>query len=80
MFIAMDIFKQTKNLIETTLTNGTCEGMNINEYRAYEMGIFNTLSALQVHLTSYEDELIVHVDGKEDIEEMCARELCGIKN
>ena len=75
MFIAMDIVKQTKDLVDTTLTNGTCEGMNVNEYRAYEMGILNTLSALQAQLTA-DDGFVVHIDGKEDIEEMCAKELC----
>lgn len=69
MFIGMDIAKQTKELIDTTLTNGTCKGMTIPERRAYEMGIQNTLSALVAVLNADDGEYVVHMSGKEDIEE-----------
>ena len=69
MFIAMDIARQTKALIDETLTNGTCKGMTIPERKAYEMGIQNTLSALIAILSADDDEYVVHISGKENIEE-----------
>ena len=64
MIIGMDVITHTKGLVYETLTNGTCEGMSANEYRAYEMGIKNTISALRAML-----EYVIHIPGKKDIEE-----------
>ena len=69
MFIGMDIARQTQKLIDITLTNGTCKGMTIPERIAYEMGIQNTLSALVAVLNADDGEYVVHMSGKEDIEE-----------
>lgn len=69
MFIEMDVITQTESLVYKTLTDGTCEGMNANEYRAYEMGIMNAISALKAILETDEDEYILHIPGKKNIEE-----------
>lgn len=70
MFIGMDIITQTKGLVYETFTNGTCEGMNSNEYVAYEMGVKNTLSALRSILETDEDEYIIHIPGKKILKNM----------
>jgi len=71
MIIEMDIVAQTKKLIYATLTGSTCEGMNDNERVAYEMGVKNTLSVLKAILETGDNEYVVHVPGKENIEEYC---------
>ena len=76
MIIGMDIITQTKGLIYETLTNGTCEGMSVNEYNAYVMGIKNTISALRAMLETEEDcEYVIHIPGKKDIEEYDAEDM-----
>ena len=63
MFVGMDVIAQTQGLVYETLTNGTCEGMDANEYKAYEMGIQNTLSALRAILETDDAAYAVHMNG-----------------
>ena len=56
IFVAMDIPQETRKLVNSvTIT----EGMTDSELKAYQMGVYNTLSALEAILDS--DDAVVHV-------------------
>ena len=56
MFVAMDIHHETSKLVNSVTVT---EGMTDGELKAYQMGVYNTLNALEAILDS--DEMIVHV-------------------
>lgn len=50
-FVGMDIVEETKTLVDFTVLTCT-DGMTDNELRAYNLGIKNTISALNAVLTN----------------------------
>lgn len=70
LFITMDIPKETRKLLDSvTEAHTVTEGMTDSELKAYQMGIGNTLSALEAVLES-DDERVVHMDGTDIPTEM----------
>ena len=60
IFVAMDIPHETRKLVNSfTVT----EGMTDSELKAYQMGICNTLNALEAILETDANEAIVHVEN-----------------
>jgi hypothetical protein len=56
IFVAMDIPRETRKLVNSVTVT---EGMTDSELKAYQMGVYNTLSALEAILDS--DDAVVHV-------------------
>lgn len=56
IFVAMDIPQEARKLVNSVTVT---EGMTDSEYKAYQMGVYNALSAVEAILDS--DEAIVHV-------------------
>ena len=56
IFVAMDIPQEARKLVNSVTVT---EGMTDSELKAYQMGVYNALSAVEAILDS--DEMIVHV-------------------
>lgn len=67
-FIGMDVAEETKIL--TDFTTSICTiGMTENESKAYNLGVKNTLSALNEILEIKNNEFVVNIPGMEIQEE-----------
>ena len=73
IFIAMNISNETKTMVDGTTIMCT-KGMTKNEKKAYEMGIKNTISALNALLEDNE-YITIHIDNMDRIEEISCDEL-----
>ena len=74
LFMVMDIPAEVKKLITKTFDNSTCDGMTESEFQAYQMGVYNTLSALQ-HILSSEEDVVAHMFNIDPPTEMDVREI-----
>jgi 7-cyano-7-deazaguanine synthase in queuosine biosynthesis len=64
-FIGMDISQEVRKLV-THVVSKITTGMNVNEIKAYNLGVENTISALNAILkNSAENEFVVNIDGIE---------------
>jgi hypothetical protein len=71
-FLGMDIVEELKNM--TNFTIATCtDGMTENEFRAYEAGVKNTISALKALLD--DDLAVINVNNIEIPTELTIEEL-----
>ena len=64
-FVCMDIVEETKNVVNAATPSCTV-GMTRSELAAYNLGITNTLSALNgMVYTDRTNEFALHIDGFE---------------
>ena len=69
LFVGMDITAQTKGIIYDSFNIMSEQmGEDSEAYEGYKLGVINTLLALEGLLDS-QDELIVHIRNKENIQE-----------
>ena len=73
LFTGMDIVAEVNKLLGRVKKN-VCDGMTGDQELAYDMGVKNTLSALQ-GLLELDEEPVVHISGLNEIEEMDIAEL-----
>lgn len=73
LFTGMDIVAEVNKLL-SRVKKSVCDGMTGDQELAYDMGIKNTLSALQ-GLLEFDEEPVVHISGLKVIEEMDIAEL-----
>lgn len=69
VFIGVDIIKSVNNLLQTT---DVCNDMTPSEKKIYDIGVINTLSALNIVLKKKEPDgyVYIHIPGKSVSEEM----------
>ena len=73
IFTAMDISSETKNMIND-VTSLCTKGMTDTEKKAYEIGISNTINALNALLVNNEYP-VIHIGSIDKIEEINCDEL-----
>ena len=72
-FLGMDIVEEVKNIIK--LSNVVCtDGMTENELKAYQMGVANTISALEAVIRE-NDIPVIDMSGMEIPTEISMDEL-----
>jgi DNA relaxase NicK len=76
LLTGMDIPKEVSLLLHTVEAS-TINGMTANEYKAYQMGVENTLSAIKAIL-GQDDHIVFHLEGHGCMEEFDLDELIEI--
>lgn len=77
IFTAMNIENETRKLVDSAMSDCT-KGMTNTEKKAYEMGISNTINALNCLII--DEYPVVHIEGIKHIEEIDCDELIEILN
>lgn len=77
-FLGMNIVKETQKFVES-FPSSTTEGMTESELAAYNMGIINTLGALQALMGLDVNEIaVIHMEDTEMPTEITIDELIGL--
>lgn len=63
-FLGMDIAKETQSIIDST-TVACTNGMAESEFKAYKLGIANTISALKAVIGHEDDMAVINIEGIE---------------
>jgi hypothetical protein len=73
LLTGMDIPRETRHLLATINVSAT-NGMTANEYKAYKMGVENTLSATKA-LLDQDEHIVFHIKDNDCMEEFDLDEL-----
>lgn len=76
MFIGLDILEEVKKMLDEA-DEKICKNMNPDEKDVYDFGVVTALSALEVVLTSNQEdnEVFVHIPGQDIQEEFDYKDL-----
>jgi hypothetical protein len=76
LFTGMDIPEATRRLLSSVNVT-TTNGMTTSEYKAYKMGVENTLNAMAA-LLDQDEHVVFHLNGHNVMEEFDLDELIEI--